>query len=66
MATKKTSSRALSAPRVTAADKKYQAQSDLRTIQEASQIQTDKRRMAAAQKEAANQMAALSSVAKKK
>lgn len=64
MATKKTST--VAAPRVTAADKKWQAQADLRTMQEASQIQTDKRRMAAAQKEAQNQMAALNSIAKKK
>jgi hypothetical protein len=64
MATKKTST--VSAPRVTAADKKWQAQSDLRTMQEASQIQSDKRRMTAAQKEAQNQMAALNSIAKKK
>lgn len=64
MATKK--STVASAPRVTAADKKWQAQSDLRTIQEAAQIQANKGRMTAAQKEAQNQMAALSSVAKKK
>ena len=63
MATKKS---ATSAPRITASDKKWQAQSDLRTIQEAAQIQSDKSRMSAAQKEAQNQMAALSSVAKKK
>jgi hypothetical protein len=65
MATKKSSTVA-AAPRITAADKKWQAQSDLRTIQEAAQIQSDKRRMGAAQKEAQNQMAALSSVTKKK
>jgi len=65
MATKK-SSTVSPAPRMTASDKKWQAQSDLRTIQEAAQIQADKGRMTAAQKEAQNQMAALSSVAKKK
>lgn len=64
MATKKSST--VAAPRVSAADKKWQAQSDLRTIQEAAQIQANKGRMTAAQKEAQNQMAALSSVAKKK
>ena len=64
MATKK--STVAAAPRVTAADKKYQAQDDLRTIQRASEIQADKRRMMGAQKEAQNQMAALSSIAKKK
>lgn len=63
MATKKST---ISAPRVTAADKKWQAQSDLRTMQEASMIQADKSRMTAAQKEAQNQMAALNSIAKKK
>lgn len=65
MATKK-SSTVSPASRMTASDKKWQAQSDLRTIQEAAQIQADKGRMTAAQKEAQNQMAALSSVAKKK
>jgi hypothetical protein len=65
MATNKSSTVA-AAPRITAADKKWQAQSDLRTIQEAAQIQANKGRMSAAQKEAQNQMAALSSVAKKK
>lgn len=65
MATKK-SSKVSPASRMTASDKKWQAQSDLRTIQEAAQIQADKGRMTAAQKEAQNQMAALSSVAKKK
>lgn len=64
MATKK--SVVSAAPRVTAADKRWQAQSDLRTIQEAAQIQANKSRMSAAQKEAQNQMAALTSVAKKK
>jgi hypothetical protein len=66
MATKKTVSRATSQPRMTANDKKYQAQSDLRTMQEASTIQADAKRMSAAQKEATNQMAALSSITKKK
>jgi hypothetical protein len=64
MATKKTS--VVATPRVSAADKKWQAQSDLRTMQEATQIQNDKARMSAAQKEAQNQMAALNSIAKKK
>lgn len=64
MATKRTST--VATPRVSVADKKWQAQLDLRTMQEASQIQTDKRRMAAAQKEAQSQMAALNSIAKKK
>lgn len=66
MATKKATLRAVPVPTATASEKKWQAQSDLRTMQEASQIQTDKRRMAAAQKEAQNQMAALNSIAKKK
>ncbi len=67
MASKKPSTaRAVPAPRMTAEDKKYQAQSDLRTIQSAAQIQADKGRLSAAQKEAANQMAALASVTKKK
>ena len=62
MATKK----ATATPRISAMDKKYQAQSDLRTMQEATTIQADKRRMMAAQKEATSQMSALSSIAKKK
>lgn len=66
MVTKKTSTRVAAAPRMTAEDKKWQAQSDLRTIQQAAQIQADKGRMSAAQKEAANQIAALNSVAKRK
>lgn len=49
-----------------AEQKKYQAQDDLRTIQRAAEIQSNAGRMKAAQKEAANQMAALGSVAKKK
>lgn len=64
MATKKSST--VAAPRMSAESRKYQAQSDLRTIQEAATIQANKGRMTAAQKEAQNQMAALSSVAKKK
>lgn len=52
--------------RMSAMDKQYRAQDDLRTIQRAAEIQSDKGRMTAAQKEAQNQMAALSSVAKKK
>jgi hypothetical protein len=66
MATKKSTARAVPAPRMNASDKRYQAQDDLRTIQRANEIQGDKSRMSAAQKEATNQMAALSSVAKKK
>ena len=46
MATKKV----VSTSNVSAADKKWQAQDDLRTIQRASEIQADKRRMTAAQK----------------
>lgn len=64
MATKKSTT--VSTPRMTASDKKYQAQSDVRTMHEAAQIQKDKNRMAAAQKEAQSQMTALSSIAKKK
>lgn len=52
--------------RITAADKKWQAQDDLRTIQRASEIQMDKSRMTAAQKEAQSQIASLSSLTKKK
>ena len=64
MATKK--SNVTSVPRMSAQDKRWQAQSDLRTIQEATQIQANKSRMTAAQKEAQTQMAALNSVTKKK
>ena len=65
MATKKPST-VSAATRLTAQDKKYQAQDDLRTMQRAAEIQSDKSRMTAAQKEAQNQMAALSSISKKK
>lgn len=48
----------------TASDRKYQAQDDLRTMQRAAEIQADKKRMVAAQKEAASQVKALQTVAK--
>ena len=45
-------------------DKKWQAQDDLRTIQRAKEIQQNTSRMAAAQREANAQMAALKAIAK--
>lgn len=54
------------APRMSAQDRKWQAESDLRIIQCAEQVRSDPKRMAAAQKEAASQMSALASVAKGK
>lgn len=62
MTTRKT----VSAPRISAEQKRYQAQDDLRTIQRATEIQSDKKRMGAAQKEAQTQMAALGSITKRK
>lgn len=64
MATKKSTT--IATPRMSAEDKRWQARQDLNTIQTAAAIQKDPRRMAAAQKEAKSQIAALSSVAKKK
>lgn len=64
MATKAT--KTSPAIRLSAEDKKWQAQQDLRTVQTAAEIQKDPQRMAAALKEAKVQMAALASVGKKK
>lgn len=67
MTTKKsTSTRTAPAPRMSAEQRAYQAQDDLRTIQRATEIQADKKRMVAVQKQATSQIAALNSVAKRK
>lgn len=54
-------------PRKSAAaqEAQWQARTDLQTIQQAQAIQADKRRLAAAQKEAAAQVKALQSLSKK-
>ena len=47
-----------------AQERQWQAQDDLRTLQRAAEIQGNKTRMTAAQREAKAQLAALSKVAK--
>lgn len=57
---------AMSMNRTAAAEQRaWQAKDDLRTIQQAQAIQNDRRRMAAAQKEAEAQVKALQSIRKK-
>lgn len=60
---KKTSSGAISARRMPE-EKRYMAQDDLRTLQRAQEIQSDRKRMAACKTEARMQMASLSKAAK--
>ena len=63
---KSTPSRAVAAaPRLTAQDKKWRAQDDLRTLRSAAEIQADAARVKAAQSEAQQQMQALARVVKK-
>lgn len=47
-------------------DKKWQAQCDMRTLREAQEIQSSKPRLAAAKKEAVEQVKALQAVTKTK
>jgi hypothetical protein len=57
---KKTSTRAQPAqPRMTAQDRKWQAQSDLGTLTEAERIRSDRARMSAAKAEASRQTKAI-------
>jgi hypothetical protein len=53
------------AARISAESQKWRAQDDLRTLQQATEISKDRKRMAAATSEAKKQLAALSAVAKK-
>jgi hypothetical protein len=68
MAKKKAKARAATSPgrRAAAEMRKFEAQDDLRTLQRASEISGDRRRMSAAQKEAAAQKRALEKIAGKK
>lgn len=50
----------------TAQERQWQAQDDLRTLQQAQNVMSDKKRLSAAQKEAAKQSAALAKVAGRK
>jgi hypothetical protein len=52
--------------RMTAQDKKWQAQDNLRTIQRAAEVTSNAARLKAAQAEAAQQVAALNKVVKPK
>jgi hypothetical protein len=62
MAAKRKKRAAIAMPRV---DKKWQAQQDLRTLQEAKDIQASRSRIAAAKREAMSQVKALNSVVRK-
>ena len=53
-------------PRMTAEDKSWRARSDLRTLQEAREVEADKTRVTAAKREAQAQMDALRSVTKER
>jgi len=56
----------IAAPRMDADEKKWRAQEDLRTLQRAKEIEANRSRLAAAQKEAKAQISVLSSVTKRK
>ena len=56
--------KAAATPRLSAQDKKWRAQDDLRTLQQVMQIKADPSRLKAAQAEAQKQLAALASVKK--
>lgn len=58
--------RASTAMSSAAQERKWQAESDLRTLKSAAEIQADKSRVKAAQNEAQNQMRALQNVTKGK
>ena len=51
-------------PRLTAQDKSYMVQDDVRVMQQAARIQADPKRMSAAKKEADAQIKALAKLAK--
>lgn len=53
-------------PRMSAEEKSWRAQDDLRTLQQAAKIQADAARVKAAQAEAQSQIKALVQVSKKK
>jgi hypothetical protein len=53
-------------PRLSAEDKKWRAQEDLRIMQRSQEIASDAQRLKAAQKEAQEQVKALQKVASKK
>lgn len=54
------------ASRISAVDRKWQARDDLRTLQQAQEIQKDRARVAAATKEAQTQVKAIQAVVGKK
>ena len=54
------------APRMDAEEKKWRAQDDLRTLQRAKEIEANRSRMAAAQREAKAQISVLAKVTKRK
>ena len=56
----------IAAPRMDAEEKKWRAQDDLRTLQRAKEIEANRSRMAAAQKEAKEQISVLAKVTKRK
>lgn len=53
-------------PRMSAEDRRWQAQDDLRTLQRAKEIQGSRARMAAAKKEATEQVRAITSATRGK
>lgn len=65
MATQKKAATAIRQPRISAEEKKWRAQDDLRTMQRAQEVASDPNRLKAAQKEAQDQVKALQKVAKK-
>lgn len=66
MATKKVTTATPRQPRMSAQEKKWQAEDDLRVMQRAEQIKSDPTRMKAAQREANSQVKALQKVVGKK
>ena len=66
MASNKPTKASTPAPRMSTQDKVWQAEADLRSLQSAAQVSADPKRMAAAKKQAQEQITALASVAKRK
>jgi hypothetical protein len=61
---KKAAPKAVAAPRLMASDRRWEAQDALRTLQRAQEIQGNKTLMSQVKREAQQQMAAISKVAK--
>ena len=64
MASTKSNTKSKPTPSVSEDERRWRAQSDVRTLQEAEKIRSDKSRMADAKKEAKSQLDAMAQIAK--